>query len=114
MPSITEVETFVIIHKELITLVFTLVLILIGAISIIIAYRSLRTIHNQVLFQEWVFLSNIHYSCQRDLFDSEARAEDMSGRSRTVMDQWIATLRLMIERVQSRIDRIERQLSMNR
>jgi len=113
MNWINEVEKFLCIHKDFFILLFTLALVFVGVSSAIIARLSLRSVRRQLLFQEWVFLNNILYNSQRDLFNSKATVEDMKGKSRIAINQWITTLELMINKTQSRINQIENQLNMS-
>lgn len=104
-------ESWVISHKELITLGFTLGLIAAGVGSALIAYLSVREMRRQRVFQEWAYLSNIHNNSQLALLEFRCKPAEESGQQKIERDVVIASLEGFLEKVQERITKIENRLS---
>ena len=103
---ISAIENFAVCHKDFITLLFTLVLIIISLSSIIIAFLGFHNMRKQILFQEWIFLNNSLYNIQRDFNDVEMKKIGLRGNKRIKADKWTTILKTMISETQSRIDQI--------
>lgn len=109
----TEIENFVVRHKDFTTLMFTLVLILTSIVSALIAYSSIRELRKQRLFEVWVCLSNTLHGCQINLFEFTSRTALASGEQRVAIDEIVASLSSVIDMTQKRITQIENRLQLD-
>lgn len=108
-----QIEIFLVVHKDFLTLIFTLVLILTSLVSSIIACLSVREVRRQCLFQEWVCLRGILHSSQLALAEFSSKAATAAPEQQGVaIDEAIANLLHTIDRTQKRITQIEDRLQM--
>ena len=107
-----QIESFLVTHKDFITLFFTLVLILTSLVSTIVACMSVRVVRRQYLFQEWVCLRNILHSSQLALFEFKSEAATANEEQSYVIDDAVRGLSCTIDTTRERIIQIEDRLRM--
>lgn len=107
-----EIELSLVAHKDFITLIFTLALILTSILYTGITYLNVRELRRQSLFQEWVCLRNIFHSSQLALFEFKSKAATANERQGLVIDEIVASIENSIDMAKERITQIEDNLRM--
>jgi hypothetical protein len=108
------VESCLVAHREFITVMFTLALILTGLASTVIAARSVRELSKQRVFQEWVCLRGVVHTTELALSELRSRAlAAESDQQGLLLDETVAGLSLTIDHAQRRIAEIEVELGMH-
>jgi hypothetical protein len=105
-----SVEAFVLGHKDLITALFTVVLIILTGVSVAIGALTLREWRHQLLLQQWASLVGILYASKQMLEGCEERATSMSGERRVAMDARIEQWGAIEQRVNAIVKLLERRL----
>ena len=106
-----QIETLLVAHKDFITLIFTLVLILTTFVYTILTRLSVQELRRQCLFQEWVCLRSTLQSNQLALFEFRSKgATTMNDQQGVVIDEAVTSLEYTIGKTQERITQIEDRL----
>lgn len=106
-------ESSIIDHNVVITLAFTLALILSTAVLAFVTYLSVKEIQKQLLFQEWICLKNIVHNNQITIFGLQATdGISTDPRQGTAIDAAIAKLNHDSNQTNERIQNLETILKM--
>ena len=111
MPTIEDIEDFLVTHTELIDVAAVFAVVVVALAAAIVAYMSVRELRRQCVFQEWAVLRNIAHDCQLRLFDFRAKARSASDEEGVVLDEAIAALENLVQKIEDTTCQIEHTLS---
>ena len=104
MSFITNLELSIIEHKDVITLLFTLILIIFGICTTYISFKSIEELKKNREYQLWIFLKKTLINLKNTLCDYKTQTKDTKDTKKLVLDESSKDIELIIENIEKKLD----------